>query len=205
MQMPSRNRNDFQCAGAGAKSVAGAFIFAFIGCLLAVRALGAVQTPDKSAASTAQAVVPPQMSEIGGATPSGVMDPFDYDPRGRRDPFAQPSVDKPVAPGGFHGPLLALQRFEVSSLRLTGVIWDVSRPRAMVQDPENRTHVLGLNAKLGPRNGYIAAIREGEVVVVETEDANGKLSSSSTVIKLSNGQSSGGSASGSPMGAPGGR
>jgi hypothetical protein len=38
----------------------------------------------------------------------GLMDPFDYDPRGRKDPFAQPVLDRPVAQGAAQGPLLPL-------------------------------------------------------------------------------------------------
>lgn len=115
----------------------------------------------------------------------GLMDPFDYDARGRRDPFVQPVLDRPVAPGAGHGPLLPLQRFELTQLRLIGILWDVKRPRAMIQDPENKVHTVGPYTKVGLRNGYIAVIREGEIVVVETtEDAGGRLTTMAQIIKL---------------------
>ena len=151
------------------------------------RAQPAPVAPKKSGAPAAPA--PEPAPAISGAEVAGFMDPFDYDPRGRRDPFAPPTVDKPVAPGGLHGPVLPLQRHDVAALRLTGVIWDVSRPRAMIEAPDGTTHVVGMNAKLGPKNGYIAAIREGEIVVVETEDRAGKLSSTTTVVKIGTGPS----------------
>lgn len=115
----------------------------------------------------------------------GMMDAFEYDPRGRRDPFVQPVLDRPVPMGAKHGPFLALQRFDISRLKLIGIIWDVKRPRAMITDPGGKIHIVGPNAKIGPRNGYIAVIREGEIVVVETvEGEGGRLASSAQVIKL---------------------
>jgi type IV pilus assembly protein PilP len=115
---------------------------------------------------------------------SGFMDPFDYDPRGRRDPFVQPVPDRPVEQGNVAGPLLPLQKFELGQLRLVGIIWDVKRPKAMIKDPTGQTHVVGPNTKVGPRNGYIAVIREGEMVIVETQDQDGRLVSSAQVVKI---------------------
>lgn len=114
----------------------------------------------------------------------GLMDPFDYEPRGRRDPFAPPVLDRPVAPGSVHGPLLPLQRYDLTKLKLIGIIWDVKRPRAMINDPDSKVHIVGPNTKIGTRNGYIAVIREGEIVVVETVEENGRLVSSAQIVKL---------------------
>lgn len=118
---------------------------------------------------------------------SGFMEPFEYDPQGRKDPFAQPAIEKPLPPGAFHGPVLPLQKFKLEQLSLIGVIWDVSRPRAMFKDPSGKVHVVGPNAKLGDMNGYVAAIREGEVVVIETREEDGKLFSSARVVKIAGG------------------
>ncbi len=125
---------------------------------------------------------PPQGG--GGESFTGIMDPFDYDQRGRRDPFVEPIPDKPVEQGNIHGPLLPLQKFELSQLALVGIIWDVKHPKAMIKDPTGSTHVVGTNTKVGPRNGYIAVIREGEMVVVETTEQEGKLVSSAQVVKI---------------------
>ncbi len=117
-------------------------------------------------------------------TASGYMDPFDYDQRGRRDPFIMPVPDRPVDQGSIRGPLLPLQKFDLVQLRLVGIIWDVKHPKAMIKDPTGQTHVVGTNTKVGPRNGYIAVIREGEMVVVETTEQEGKLVSSAQVVKI---------------------
>ena len=119
-----------------------------------------------------------------GRVLSGILDPFEYDPRGRRDPFVQPIEDAPVAPGADHGPLLPLQKFELTQVRLIGIIWDVRRPKAMIKDPDGNTHIVSTYTKIGGRHGYIASIREGEIVVVETIEREGKLVSSTQVVKI---------------------
>ncbi len=128
----------------------------------------------------------PHETDDGGSVSvlSGFMEPFEYDPQGRKDPFAQPMVERPMEQGRFHGPVLPLQKFPLGKLSLVGVIWDVSKPRAMVRDPNGGVHVVGPNAKLGDRNGYVAAIREGELVVVETYEEDGKLFSQVRVVKI---------------------
>lgn len=115
---------------------------------------------------------------------TGLLDPFDYQPRGRRDPFMRPTVDKPVAEGVYHGPFLPLQGFNLSDLKLTAIIWDVSHPKAMIIDPDSKVHIVGPNTKIGKNNGYIAAIREGEIVVVETTEEEGHLISSTKILRL---------------------
>jgi type IV pilus assembly protein PilP len=115
---------------------------------------------------------------------AGFMDPFDYDPRGRRDPFSLPIDDKPMAQGQLHVPLLPLQRYELNQFRLMGIMWDVRSPKAMLKDPSGQIHIIGPNAKIGPRNGYVAVIREGEIVVVETMEQEGRLISTAQVVKI---------------------
>lgn len=124
------------------------------------------------------------LTDAGSTMFSVLMDQFVYEPRGRRDPFIQPIPDRPALPQGMHGPLLPLQKFELGQLRLTGIIWDVANPRAMIRDPSGMMHVVGPNTKLGPRNGYIAVIREGEIVVVETVDQDGRLVSTAQVVRI---------------------
>ena len=115
---------------------------------------------------------------------AGFLEPFIYESRGRRDPFAQVLPERQMNRNQANGPDLPLQQFELKDLRLTGIIWDVTRPRALLRDPKGRVHIVGPNAKLGRRNGYIAVIREGELVVVETVEEDGRLLSSTKIVKL---------------------
>ena len=45
----------------------------------------------------------------------------------------------------------------------------------MFIDPEKQVHVAGRDESIGKRNGYIATIREGEVVVVESFRKDGEV------------------------------
>ena len=125
-------------------------------------------------------VRPPQSPDLF----SGFLDPFDYDPRGRRDPFAQVIAGQPMVQGNNHGPLLPLQRYELNQLRLTGILWNVRQPKAILRDPAGNVHIAVPNAKIGSRNGYVAVIREGEIVVVETIEQGGRLVSTAQVVKI---------------------
>jgi len=130
----------------------------------------------------------------GSANPSGISKPMDsppdlaganpiandvyiYDPTGKRDPF-RPEDDKEVISddGGKRrsGPaplapreLEPLEAFDVSQIKVLAIIWDVKNPRALVKDPNGQTHLLKLKSRIGKKNGFVVAIREGEIVVVE--------------------------------------
>jgi type IV pilus assembly protein PilP len=159
-------------------AIVGAFAFLALGARSAA-------VPSKPAAPAAmQATASETTGLVDDSMFAGLMDAFEYDPRGRKDPFAQQIADRPVAPGASHGPLLPLQQWDIDQFRLVAIIWDVRRPRAMLRDPSGKTHIVGPNTKLGPRNGYIAVIREGEVVVVETIEQDGRLLSTAQVLKI---------------------
>ncbi len=120
---------------------------------------------------------------------------FIYDPSGRRDPFKPYfSVEKqytapPVqltdgAPAASDLPFLrndvdrgsGLESEDVAKFRLVGIMWDVNDPKAMVQSAGGKTYLVHKQTRIGRNNGYVAAIREGELVVVEIS-ADGKTPS----------------------------
>ncbi len=117
----------------------------------------------------------------------GFLEPFVYDPRGRRDPFKPFGgiVDDGVR---MEGPLLAdenmkpLQSYDLDQFKLVAVMWDIRTPRAMFMDPKAQVHIVGRDERIGRKNGYIAAIREGEVVVVEQIKNEENQSSYSTKV-----------------------
>jgi type IV pilus assembly protein PilP len=114
----------------------------------------------------------------------GFLEPFEYVGKGRRDPFKPYRALESLAEGGFSGPLLPLQRFNLSEVTLAGIIWDVTNPQALFIDPKGQTHTIGVNARIGRNNGYVALIREGEVVVVETVRVRGEVLYNTKVLKL---------------------
>lgn len=101
----------------------------------------------------------------------GVLETFLYDPKGRRDPFAPFRAEEPTSDTTSEvlGPILPLQRFSLSELKLIGIMWDISEPKALFVDPNGRYWPpVGIDDRIGNKNGYVAAIREGEVVIIES-------------------------------------
>lgn len=111
------------------------------------------------------------------------LEPYIYDPKGRRDPFKAYVEAKPEE-ADVAGPLMPLQQYDVDQLKLVGVIWNVNDPKAMFIDPKNQVHIVRRDERIGRKNGYVAVIREGEVVVVEAVNVNGDLMYSTRVLKI---------------------
>lgn len=136
---------------------------------------------------------PTETAKPGGATAdsakavleevTGFLEPFIYDAKNRRDPF-QPYVDvRPIADNPLY--MTPLQRYELSDFKLVGIMWDVHDPKAMFVDPDKQVHVVGRDESIGKKNGYIAVIREGEVVVVESSrNKEGVLAFKPTVLRI---------------------
>jgi type IV pilus assembly protein PilP len=55
----------------------------------------------------------------------------------------------------------------------------------MFLDPTNTVHIIGKNERIGRNNGYIAMIREGEVVIVEATRKEDEVIYTTTVMKIS--------------------
>lgn len=137
------------------------------------------------AGSTVERAEKPASSGI--AELEGFLEPFIYDIVNRRDPFQAYAEYIPQDDGGGGAPPRALspaQRFELEQLRLIGIMWDVKEPKAMFMDPEQEVLVLGRDESIGNRNGYIAAIREGEVVVVEALRKRGDIIYRTKVLRI---------------------
>tara|TARA_B100000749_G_scaffold28537_1_gene20019 strand:- start:8938 stop:9477 length:540 start_codon:yes stop_codon:yes gene_type:complete len=116
------------------------------------------------------------------------LEPYNYDPSGRRDPFLKitdlQTLPQAIRTGGQQRPLLPLERYELKDIRLIGIIWDTQNPRAMFMDPTNQVHILTKDQRIGRNQGYIAVIRESELVVVETTEKNGEPIYTTKVIRI---------------------
>ena len=114
-----------------------------------------------------------------------VVPQMTYDPESRRDPFKAFRAVRPVIEPGSKVNIEPLQRYEIEKLQVVGILWDVRTPRAMLKDPEGAVHTIVKNSKVGRNEGFVAAIREGEVVVVETLYDDGKVLKETRVMELS--------------------
>lgn len=88
-----------------------------------------------------------------------------YNPAGKRDPFSsflsRPTrpEDNPDAP--------PLQRWDTDRFVVTGIIWNVDAPRALLVDPEGTGHVVRHGTYVGRNWGKVTAISEDGVIVTE--------------------------------------
>ncbi|MFQ5543725.1 MAG: pilus assembly protein PilP [Nitrospiria bacterium] len=91
---------------------------------------------------------------------------FEYDPKGRRDPFRSlitsstkhPRIVKSLPP---------LQRREISDLRLIGIIWGFPGRRALIQMPDGKGYTVQTGTRIGINRGIVHQISESNLVIEE--------------------------------------
>lgn len=115
---------------------------------------------------------------------NSLTSPYEYSPGQRKNLFSPPEVLVPLDVLPQHGPFMALQSYPLDQIKVRGIIWNVKKPRALVEVPGGTIHTLTLGDRLGNRNGYVAVIREGEVVVIETVDRGGQAVSATRILNL---------------------
>lgn len=158
-----------------ASSLCAALCVAHCGDDAPVEPVAVTKGADKAAAKAAEAP----------AAPVGV--PFNYSPVGKRDPFHSYLAD--MAEQGLSKPqsrkLEETEQYEMDQYRLTGVITGISQPKAMVEDPTGRGHVLRIGARLGKNGGRVVRVSTtGIVILEETRDPTGKRVRLPVTLKL---------------------
>ncbi len=117
-----------------------------------------------------------------------LVDPlaYTYNPFGKRNPFRSFLLDRTPETVQSTNPLLA---YELSKFKLTGILWGVANPRAIVKDGANRGHIILRGTKIGINRGNVVRIMKDEVIVAEEfRDPLGKLIVIEHSMKLVNDQ-----------------
>ncbi len=87
-----------------------------------------------------------------------------YNPAGRRDPFRPFTLDiRPEA----RTQLTPLQRYELGQLSVVGTVWELSPPRAMVEDSVGMGFIVTVGTPIGRNGGVVTAIEPQRIVVEE--------------------------------------
>lgn len=121
--------------------------------------LVALALPLSGPVATAQA--PPAAN--GGPAPAQA-DGAPSAPAKRRDPFRPFTLNvRPEA----RVPLTPLQRYELGQLSVVATVWDVSPPRAMVEDSFGMGYIITLGTLIGSNGGVVTAIEPQRVLVEE--------------------------------------
>lgn len=146
----------------------------------------------------------PNVTPLGGdpanteGRPPGFIsiEGYSYNPEGRRDPFkpfgpyGAPDLQPLPVPDATAQPELPppdldpLQLYDLNQLRVVAIVWGVKKPRAMIKDPVGKLHVVSKDTKIGRNNGFVALIREGEVVVVEPFEEAGVTTAQTRILEL---------------------
>jgi len=150
----------------------------------------------KPAATPAPAKVPPKpAAEVKVEPPPAVS--YSYNPQGKPNPF-QPLVverpEKPATPAAKkveaakkerEGAGAPLERMELAELKLVAVVWDIPKPRAMVEDKVGKGYILSVGTRIGKNQGQVSKITpEGVVVREKTEAPDGKTKTREVPLRL---------------------
>ena len=85
---------------------------------------------------------------------------------GRRDPFRPMTLNsRPTVRRREN--LTPLERFEISQLKLVGIIWDAKNPVALVEDTSHFGYVVKVGTPIGVNEGRVRAIQKDGLVIEE--------------------------------------
>lgn len=148
---------------------------AVLGIFLTVQQKAADPKQDAPAADASKEAIVP-------ASPSADTMSYTYNPFGKRDPFRSFLSEKSARTKDSRDPLL---NYDLNKFSLTGVLWGISNPKAIVVDGDNHGHVISRGTRMGRNKGQVIRILKDEVVVAEEyRDPLGKLLITEHVIKL---------------------
>lgn len=91
---------------------------------------------------------------------------YHYDPTGKRDPFV--SFVKSLVREQAGAVASPLERFDLSQLTVSAIVWGTEKPRALVLDPQGKGYIVGEGTPIGKNDGKIVRIGDNTVVVKET-------------------------------------
>lgn len=138
-------------------------------------------TPGNTAAPTAAA---PAVAAAPEKKPDATDDALlltknegdSYNPIGKRDPFMPATkMDANVNDMEAATSLFPLQKFGVNDLRITGIVWGVPNPRAIIQAPDGKGYVVHKGSLIGQNWGKVTLISEEKVLIEEeVRDSSGK-------------------------------
>ncbi len=129
-------------------------------------------SPSEKPAEAVEKTAPTNLMDAA-ADPNLRLSPdggFYYEPEGKRDPFRSFFVEEiPTTPGGVAAPVDSLQAYDLSQLKVVAILWNVGDPKALIRSPSGKLFMVRSleKSKIGRNKGYVASIREGEVVVFE--------------------------------------
>jgi type IV pilus assembly protein PilP len=116
---------------------------------------------------------------------------YRYETQGRRDPFEtlvkekQPIIVEPgpvIDPNRPRGPL---ERFDLSALKLMGIVWGERGRRAVIRAPDGKGYFVTVGMYMGQNGGKVIAIEEDQLIIEEKHrDQQGDIIGKTLTIQL---------------------
>ncbi len=156
-----------------------------LACLLLL-GLAACETEDSTAPAETEKKAAPKAKQAQAAAVEEAQVAYAYSPVGKRDPFYSYLAElKETGITEKVRRLEATEQYELDQYRLTGVVTGTSQPKAMVEDPDGKGHVVQVGSRLGKRSGTVTRITsEGLVVTEEFRAPTGEKVRLPIMVKL---------------------
>jgi Tfp pilus assembly protein PilP len=103
--------------------------------------------------------------------PQESVEDYRYNAHGRRDPLEplvkpqrldelrpKPPVERPLGP---------LERFDLSALKLVGIVWGELGRKALIKAPDGKSYFAALETYMGKYSGKVIAIENDRLVIEE--------------------------------------
>jgi type IV pilus assembly protein PilP len=117
---------------------------------------------------------------------------YTYNPVGKRDPFKPFIALGPKKPES-KAPLTPLQRYDVSELKLVGILKSPTGYRALVEDASGKGFIITKGTLIGRENGRVQEIREDRVIIKTSyKDIFGQIKEKEIIVRLKKPEEGGG-------------
>ena len=138
-----------------------------IACLLmgGLVACGSDPVPPPAAAAKSQPKAPKAPAAPIQEAVAEPPEEYRYDPTGKPDPFRSFVRLEDELDDGVTTPL---ERFDLSQLEVTAIIWKSDRARALIRDPAGKAYIVSEGTPIGKNKGRIVSIVDNAVLVKET-------------------------------------
>jgi type IV pilus assembly protein PilP len=145
-----------------------ALIIASLSLFLILGCEGGSKPSKVTVVKRARSQKPPPKKEEEKVVEEKKEPPYTYNPRGKRDPFKPFIALGPKKPVRRKAPLTPLQRYDVSELKLVGILKGPGGYRALVEDAGGKGFIIGKGTLIGPGDGRVKEIHENRVIIEET-------------------------------------
>jgi Tfp pilus assembly protein PilP len=109
---------------------------------------------------------------------------YEYDAKGRRDPFMSLVVVAKEKPH-FKKKANPMENYDVDEIKLTAIVWDNHQYYALVTLPDNKSYTIRKGMTLGLYGGKVQDITKDSVLIREqVKDYRGQLRTKDTLLKL---------------------